>query len=80
LSFANKNSFLHQTTLFDQRLGLLEIFTIRELLFAIKRVLDQKVSSKHKILLKTQVMVGLVALASNFSAFGIKHQNGETHM
>jgi hypothetical protein len=33
---------------------------------------------KLKSLLKTQVMVGQVDLASNLSPFGIKHQNGET--
>jgi hypothetical protein len=54
-------------------------FAIRGLLFAIKRVLIKKSSLNLKTF-KAQVMVDLVALASNFSPFGIKHQNRGTKL
>jgi hypothetical protein len=40
--------------------------------------LQSKYKFKLKTLLKTQVVVGPVALASNFSPFGIKNKNEET--
>jgi HJR/Mrr/RecB family endonuclease len=43
------------------------IFTIRGHLFDIKRVLNQKTSLNLKNIFKTQMVVDLVALASNFS-------------
>jgi hypothetical protein len=57
---------------------IFHIFAIRELLFTIKRVLHQKTSCKAQNVFKTQVVVDPVALASNFSPFGIKHQSRET--
>jgi hypothetical protein len=70
--FCNQNNFdIKQLSLIKN--SNLSDFTIRVLLFASKRVLDQKTSLKLQIILKTQVVVGPFNLASNFSPFGIKH-------
>jgi hypothetical protein len=80
LGFANQNTFdLKQLSLI-KKLNFKKFFTIRELLFAIKRVLDKKTSLKFKTVLETQMVVSPFALASNLSPFGIRNQNREIHM
>ena len=83
LEFCKSNQFWFKVNRFDQTL-ISPLCSQKDSSFHNKRAtlrnqegFGSKNKFKTKNSLKTQLVVGPVALASNFFPFGIRHQNGE---